>query len=295
MGILQGKVVIVTGAGQGLGRSEALLLAAEGAAVVVNDMSDAADRVAIEIRAQGGRALAHRCDVADWASAERLVARAIEEFGKLDVLVCNAGIVRDRMLYNMAEGEWDDVVRVHMKGHFAPTHFAAAYWRAEFKRTGARVGGRVIFTTSDAGLYGNIGQSNYSAAKAGIIGLCFNAAKELEKFGITVNAISPRGRTPMTQAIFGSSLVAEGAFDEWSPDNVAPWVAFLVSDHAALISGQIFGVSGGSIRVMAPSVVAAEIDKQERWTPAELVDSAHRLFPALKASPPPLPNIGLPS
>ena len=295
MGVLEGKVAIVTGAGQGLGRAEALALAAEGAAVIVNDMSDRAESVTAEIVAAGGRAAANRDDVSSWVGAEKLVRAAVDGFGRLDILMCNAGIVRDRMLWNLSEAEWDDVVRVHLKGHFAPTHFAARHWREESKRTGAPVNARIIYTTSDAGLYGNIGQANYSAAKAGIVGLCFDAAKELERLGVTVNAISPRGRTPMTMGAFGETKpVAEGVFDLWAPENVAPWIVYLASDHAARITGQIFAVYGGTVRRYEPSTVLAEIEQDARWTVAGLIDAAEQLVPGLEAGAPPLPDVGIP-
>lgn len=232
MGRLEGKVAIVTGGGQGLGREEALLLAAEGAAVVVNDMgglvdgrgTDAsfANLVAAEIKAAGGKACANFCDVSDWAAADAMIQQAIDTFGRLDILLCNAGIVRDRMTHNMSEAEWDAVIKVHLKGHFAPTRAAVARWREATKASGRPVGGRIIYTASEAGLFGHPGQPNYSAAKAGITGLCFEVAKEVGRLGVTVNVISPRGRTPMTEATFGDFTIPEGTFDEWAPDNVAP-------------------------------------------------------------------------
>jgi NAD(P)-dependent dehydrogenase (short-subunit alcohol dehydrogenase family) len=301
MGLLDGKVAIVTGSGQGIGRAEAILLAEQGAAVVVNDTGGQrenpgngfADKVVAEIKAAGGRAVADYGDVSSWKDAEQMVQKAVDIFGSLDILVCNAGIVRDRMLYNLSEQDWDDVVRVHLKGAFAPTHFAANYWRLKNKSTGQPANGRIIYTTSTAALYGHIGQTNYSAAKAGLTGLCFTAAQELAKFGVTVNTISPRGRTPMSETAFGKFERKDG-FDEWDPENVAPWVAILGSDFAANINGQIFGVYGGIVRVMNPWSIGPELNRNSRWTVEDLKTEAHKLFPDLVAYPPKFPEAGLP-
>lgn len=301
---LKGKVAIVTGGGQGIGRSESLFLAAHGAAVVVNDRGGLIDGmphadsfancVVAEIQAAGGRAVANFGDVADWASAQAMVEQAIESFGRLDILVCNAGIVRDRMTHNLTEAEWDAVISVHLKGHFAPTHFAAVHWRKVSKETGAPVNGRIVYTSSEAGLYGNLGQPNYSAAKAGIVGLCLEVSKELQRIGCTVNTISPRGRTPMTEGTFGDFKLPEGAFDAWDPDNVAPWVGFLACDAAAKITGQIFVVFGGTVRRMEPWSVSTDLSKNGRWTLQELTSRAHELIPGLEASAPPFPDVGMP-
>ena len=215
MNTLEGKVAIVTGAGQGIGRQEALALAAQGAIVVVNDLGETpdgvrhADAVVAEIKAAGGSAVAHYDDISEWSGAESLLELALEA-GSLDILVCNAGVVRDRMLHNMTEQEWDAVIKVHLRGHFIPTRLAATHWRNLSKSTGQPVDGRIVYTTSEAGLYGHVGQTNYAAAKAGITGLCFTAAQELERVGVTVNTVSPRGRTPMTEGTFGDFVMADG-------------------------------------------------------------------------------------
>jgi NAD(P)-dependent dehydrogenase (short-subunit alcohol dehydrogenase family) len=301
MGVLDGKVAIVTGSGQGIGRAEVMLLAEQGAAVVVNDMGAPrenpenryADTVVAEIKAAGGRAVADYGDVSNWKAAEQMVQKAIDSFGSIDILVCNAGIVRDRMLYNLTEQDWDDVVRVHMKGSFAPTHFAANYWRLKNKSTGQPANGRIIYTTSTAALFGHMGQANYSAAKAGLTGLCFTAAQELAKFGVTVNTISPRGRTQMNETAFGKIIRKEG-FDDWDPENVAPWIAFLGSDMAANISGQVFGVYGGIVRIMNPWSMGPELNRNSRWTVEEFKTEARKLFPDLVAHPPKFPEVALP-
>jgi NAD(P)-dependent dehydrogenase (short-subunit alcohol dehydrogenase family) len=294
---LEGKVAIVTGAGQGLGRSEALLFAGLGAAVVVNDRGGPAgdrfaDRVVCEIEAAGGRAAANHADVSSWTDAAAMVAQAVDTFGGLDILLCNAGIVRDRMIYNLAEEEWDDVIRVHLKGHAAPTKFAAQYWRNEH-REGRPRGGRIIYTSSEAGLYGHIGQANYSAAKSGVVGLGLTVARELEKYGVTVNIINPRGRTPMTEGTFGQFSQVSG-FDEWDPDNVPPWIAFLASDAAANITGQCFVVYGGLVAVADAWPITASIDKKARWTVGELMEEANRLFPGLEGGVKPFPTVEIP-
>src|SRR6201993_1578199 len=245
---LSGKVAIVTGAGRGIGRSHALALASAGAGVVVNDLgagvagegSDPgpAEQVVEEIRAAGGEAITNGENVADFAGAERLVQQAIEEFGQLDILVNNAGILRDRMLVNMTEDEWDAVIAVHLKGHFAPTRHAAAYWR-ERSKAGDEVRGRVINTSSPSGVFGNIGQSNYGAAKAGIAGLTLIAAQELQRYGVTVNAIAPNARTRMTEAAFGEIPAPETGFDPADPGNNSPIVLALCADEAQDITGQV--------------------------------------------------------
>src|SRR5881227_855068 len=234
---LSGKVAIVTGAGRGIGRSHALALAAAGARVVVNDLgagvagegSDAgpAEQVVEEIRTAGGEATTNGENVADFAGAERLVRQAIDEFGRLDILVNNAGILRDRMLVNMTEDEWDAVISVHLKGHFAPTRHAAAHWR-ERAKAGEEVRGRVINTSSPSGVFGNVGQTNYGAAKAGIVGLTLVAAQELGRYGVTVNCIAPNARTRMTESTFGD-LPAQEGFDPIDPANNSPIVVALCS------------------------------------------------------------------
>jgi NAD(P)-dependent dehydrogenase (short-subunit alcohol dehydrogenase family) len=290
MNTLNEKVAAVTGAGQGIGREEAKALAGEGATVIVNDYGRApdgsshADAVVAEIRAVGGTAVAHYDDIADWSGGESLMEMA-DQAGGLDILVCNAGIVRDRMLHNMSEEEWDAVIRVHLRGHFIPTRLAASRWREQSKSTGAPVDGRIVYTTSEAGLYGHIGQANYSAAKAGITGLCFTTAHELGRFGVTVNVISPRGRTPMTEATFGDFQAAEG-FDEWDPSNVAPFVSFLAGPHAAKISGQVFIVFGGTVIRTSAWPQVSQIQVDHRWTVEELRQRVPDLAENLEAPPP---------
>ena len=241
------RVAVVTGAGQGLGRAHALAFGAEGYAVVVNDVGDSADAVAGEITAAGGTAVASSGDVSDWAYAEHLVADTVEQFGDLHVLVNNAGLVRDRMLTGMTEDEWDLVLRVDLKGHFCPLRHAAAYWRARAK-DGHPVTGRIVNTSSGAGLMGSVGQGNYSAAKAGVVGLTLVAAAELARYGVTVNAIAPAARTPMTEAVFSEMMagVADG-FDAMAPENVSPLVVWLGSDDAGDVTGRVFEVEGGRI------------------------------------------------
>lgn len=290
MDTLKGKVAIVTGAGQGIGRQEALALAAEGATVVVNDLGRTeagelhADAVVAEIRANGGTAVAHHDDISEWAGGESLIALALEA-GGVDVLVCNAGIVRDRMLHKMSIEDWDAVIRVHLRGHFIPTRLAATHWRALTKSSGVPVDGRIIYTTSEAGLFGHVGQCNYAAAKAGITGLCFTAAQELGRFGITVNTVSPRGRTPMTEATFGDFVLPEG-FDEWDPANVAPFVVFLAGPHAEKISGQVFVVYGGTVARLAGWQEVSQIETDHRWSQEELLGRAPELAKDLEAPPP---------
>lgn len=294
------KIAIVTGAGQGLGREEALLLAAEGAVVVVNDIGGpgddgvrAADSVVSEMESAGGRGVANYDDVSDWDGAVRLFEAAMA-LGGLDILVCNAGIVRDRMVHKMSVDEWDAVVRVHLRGHFIPTRLAAEYWRNKAKESGRPADARLIYTTSEAALYGRPGQSNYAAAKAGIIALGQSVANELESFGVTVNVISPRGRTPMTVGAFGDIPTAEG-FDEWDAGNVAPFIAFLSGPHASRISGQLFLVFGGMVTRMERWRPGARISANHRWTVEDLVDAVPGIAPDLIAEPEPFPDELLPS
>jgi NAD(P)-dependent dehydrogenase (short-subunit alcohol dehydrogenase family) len=264
---LDARVAIVTGAGRGIGRGEALALAADGATVVVNDLDlDLAQQVVKEIEAAGGRAAANGDDVADWRGAERLVDQAVDGYGRLDVLVNNAGFLRDRMSFSMDEADFDEVVRVHLKGHFAPSRFAAARWR-ERSKAGEDVRGAIVNTTSEAGLYGGTGQANYVAAKAGIAAMTVGLARELERYGVRVNAIAPRARTRMTEDVLGDFAAAtEGEFDEWDPDNIGPVVAWLASDAAAGVTGQVFVVFGGRIHLFRGWEMVAEVEQGERWT-----------------------------
>src|SRR4051794_2420924 len=250
MSNLDGKVAIVTGAGRGLGRSHALLLAREGAQVVVNDPGgewDAsgsdnrpAQQVVEEIEAMGGKAVANFDSCSSWKGAEGLINQAVETFGDLNVLVNNAGILRDKMMFNMDESDWDSVIDVHLKGHFAPSHFAAKYWRAKSK-AGEAVYGRVINTASESGLFGNAGQINYAAAKAGIAAMTIVIGRELAKIGVTSNSIAPRARTRMTEGTFGDFGKAdESGFDPMAPENVSPLIAWLAGPSASNNTGQVF-------------------------------------------------------
>ena len=267
MGSLEGRVAIITGAGRGLGREHALLFAAEGARVVVNDLGDAAEAVVEEIRAQGGEAVASADDITSWEGGQALVARAVGELGGLDILVNNAGILRDRMLVSMSEVEWDEVVEVHLKGHFVPTRFAAAHWREEAK-AGREVRASIIHTSSTSGLLGNPGQTNYGAAKAGIASFSLICAQELARYGVRSNCIAPAARTRLTESTPGlGDMVAapsEG-FDVWDPANVSPLVAYLASADCA-ITGRTFFVQGGTVRVMEPWRLGARLERDERWT-----------------------------
>ncbi|MFE5815125.1 3-oxoacyl-ACP reductase [Streptomyces sp. NPDC056479] len=280
---LEGLSAIVTGAGRGLGRAEALELARLGAAVVVNDYGQPgrdgsgeasaapAEEVAAEIRSAGGKALAHTGDVADFAQARELVGSAITEFGKLDILVNNAGILRDRMVFSMAEEEWDSVIRVHLKGHFNTTRFAAAHWRERSKAAGGPVYGRIVNTSSEAFLAGSAGQPNYAAAKGGIVGLTTSTALALAKYGVRANAICPRARTRMTEDVFAGLDRPEDGLDPLAPEHVAPLVGYLASPAAARINGQLLVVHGGMVAVVERPRVAAKFDsKQEAFTYDEL-------------------------
>jgi NAD(P)-dependent dehydrogenase (short-subunit alcohol dehydrogenase family) len=281
-GICEGRVVVVTGAGRGIGREHALEFARQGARVVVNDIGAELDgtggsdsparQVVDEIVAAGGEAVVNGDDVADWAGAEHLVATALDAFGRLDVVVNNAGVVRDRMVVSCGEDEWDAVVRVHLKGHFAVSRFAAEHWRARSK-AGEPVDARIVNTSSGAGLQGSVGQAAYSAAKAGIAALTLVQAAELGRYGVTANAIAPSARTRMTETVFADMMAAPteaGAFDAMDPGNVAPLVVWLGSPQSAHVTGRVFEVEGGKVAVADGWQHGAAVDKGARWNPAEL-------------------------
>lgn len=298
VGLLDGKVAIVTGAGRGIGRCEALSLASEGAAIVVNDLgagldgtgdrTNPAQAVVDEITAAGGRGIANGDDIAGYSGAEAVVGTAIEHFGRLDILVNNAGILRDKMSFNLEERDFDDVVRVHLKGHFSMSRTAGAYWRGQHK-AGNPIAGRIINTTSEAGLFGSVGQANYAAAKGGIATLTVVLAREYEHFGVTVNAIAPRARTRMTTSALGALEPEPGAFDTWAPENVAPVVAWLATDQAAEVNGQIFVVWGGAVHLVAHYQPAGSIVRDRAWTPQELLDNQAELFGDRSSGIPPFP------
>jgi NAD(P)-dependent dehydrogenase (short-subunit alcohol dehydrogenase family) len=295
MGLLDGKVAIVTGAGRGIGREEALLLAAEGAKVIVNDVGASlqgeggdkhpAEEVVELVRAAGSDGAVNASDVSSWEGAKALVDQAVDTFGSMDILVNNAGILRDKMSFNMEESDWDDVIRVHLKGHFATSHHAAVYWRGRAK-AGEDVTGRIINTSSEAGLYGNAGQANYSAAKAGIASLTWVLARELGRYGVTVNSISPRARTRMTEGLFAEMDTATEAFDKFDPKNVAQLVGFLASDEAADVSGQNFIVFGGDIYATGGFHPVGELHRDSAWTPEELIAAKGELFRGISSGIP---------
>jgi NAD(P)-dependent dehydrogenase (short-subunit alcohol dehydrogenase family) len=277
MGYFDGKVVIVTGAGRGIGREEALLAAAEGASVVVNDLGGGADgagsdagpaqQVVDEITTAGGSAVADTSDISSWAGAERLVATAVETFGRLDAVINNAGILRDRLSFNMTEEEFDSVIAVHLKGHFAVSRHAAAHWKALNKSTGDPIGGAIVNTSSESGLYGNAGQANYAAAKAGIAAMTIVMARELERIGVRVNAIAPVARTRLTEAVAGEYMKPdESGFDRFAPENVAAVACWLASDLAAGISGQVVKVQGGQMQLIQGWRPLTEVTDDRPWT-----------------------------
>ncbi|MET0727022.1 MAG: SDR family oxidoreductase [Acidimicrobiales bacterium] len=278
MGSLDGRVAIITGAGRGLGRAHALLCAAEGARVVVNDLGTEAEAVAEEIRESGAEAIGSTDDITSWDGGAALVARAVEGFGRLDVLVNNAGILRDRMLVSMSETEWDDVIAVHLKGHFVPTRFAASYWREQAK-AGEKVQASVIHTSSTSGLLGNPGQTNYGAAKAGIGAFSIICAQELGRYGVRSNCIAPAARTRLTESTPGlGDMVAppvEG-FDVWDPANVSPLVAYLAAADCP-VTGRTFFAQGGSVQLLEPWRLGERIDRADQWTVEDLARELPRI------------------
>jgi len=289
--ICEGRVVIVTGAGRGIGRAHALEFARQGASVVVNDVDAEADEVVREIGSAGGAAVANHDDVADWDGASRMVSSAVDVFGGLDVVVNNAGFVRDRMFANAAEDEWDAVVRVHLKGHFCVARHAAAYWRDRSK-AGGEVDARIINTSSGAGLMGSVGQAAYSAAKAGIAGLTLVQAAELGRYGVTANAIAPSARTRMTEAVFAEMMAKPddaAAFDAMAPENIAPLVVWLGSPESRDVTGRVFEVEGGKVSVADGWQHGSVIDNGDRWDPAELGPVVRQL---IDKAPAPAPVYG---
>ena len=283
MGALEGRVAIITGAGRGIGRAHALMFAGEGAKVVVNDIGwpldgsgddrTVAQRVVDEIKEMGGQAVANTDDVSEWEGGHRLVNAAIEAFGELHILVNNAGIIRDRVLVNMTEEEWDLVMHVDLKGHFVPTRWAATYWREQSK-AGSKLSAAVVNTSSTSGLLGNPGQSNYGTAKAGLAAFTVIAAQELSRYGVRVNAIVPAARSRITESTPGLCDIVQapadsGVFDSWDPANVSPVAAYLASELCPF-TGKVFFVQGGKVQYFQPWTLATEIDKGERWTVDEL-------------------------
>ena len=288
MSISDGRVVIVTGAGQGIGRAHALAFGADGARVVVNDVGQAAEEVAAEVRAAGGEAVASLGDVSDWGYGQELVRTAVDAYGRLDALVNNAGLVRDRMLVNMSEEEWDLVLKVDLKGHFVPLRHAAAYWKDQAK-AGAPVEARVVNTSSGAGLLGSVGQGNYSAAKAGVVAMTQVAAVEMSRFGVRLNAIAPAARTPMTEVVFAQTMAKpESGFDPMDPANVSPLVVWLASADCD-VTGRVFEVEAGVISPADGWQHGPREDRGDRWPVEEVGPAVRRL---LEKAPPPAPVYG---
>ena len=303
MGLFDGKVAIVTGAGRGIGRTHALLLASEGAAVRGErprrqrggEGADAtpAQQVVDEIVAAGGRADANDDSVSSWDGAERMIDQAVDSFGGLDVLINNAGILRDKMSFNMDEAEWDSVIDVHLKGHFAPSRFAASYWRSQSKETGEPVNAKIVNTASESGLYGNAGQANYAAAKAGIASMTIVMARELERIGVRVNAIAPVARTRLTEQVAGDFMnPKEGEFDRFAPENISAVVGWLASDLSAGVTGQVVKVMGGQVQLLRGWRPVTESTDDKPWTITGIDEVADALFAKDdKGVPPFMPQV----
>ncbi len=294
MGICEGRVVIVTGAGRGIGREHALELARQGARVVVNDLGataggEGADaspghEVAAEVRRLGGEAIVDGSDVADFEQSAALVSAALAAFGRLDAVVNNAGILRDRMFANTEVEEWDAIMRVHLRGHFCVSRHACAHWRDRAK-AGEQVSGRIVNTSSGAGLQGSVGQSNYAAAKAGIAALTLVQAVELARYGVTANAIAPSARTRLTEGVFPDMMrKPESGFDVMDPANIAPLVCFLCSEQSRDVTGRVFEIEGGKISVADGWRTGPAIDRGGRWDPTEVGDAVREMIG--KAVPP---------
>ncbi len=294
MGICEGRVVIVTGAGRGIGREHALELARQGARVVVNDLGGStsgegkdlspAQSVVQEIEKLGGTAIANGSDIADWDQSAALVKAAIDAFGRLDAIVNNAGILRDRMFVNSSVEEWDAIMRVHLRGHFCATRHACAHWRDRSK-AGERVSARIVNTSSGAGLQGSVGQSNYAAAKAGIAALTLVQAVELARYGVTANALAPSARTRLTESVFPDMMKKpESGFDAMDPANISPIVAWLVSEESGDVTGRVFEIEGGKLSLADGWRTGPALDRKARWNPAELGDAVRELI--AKSVPP---------
>jgi NAD(P)-dependent dehydrogenase (short-subunit alcohol dehydrogenase family) len=302
MGLFDGKVAIVTGAGRGIGREEAMLLAREGAAVVVNDLGGAAtgegsdarpaQEVVDEITDAGGRAAANYDDCSDWSGAEALVAQAVDTFGGLDVLINNAGILRDKMSFNMTEDEWDAVIKVHLKGHFAPSHHAALYWRKKSKDTGEPANAKIVNTSSESGLYGNAGQANYAAAKAGIASLTIVMARELTRTGVRVNAIAPVALTRLTENLAGGNP-SEEMQKSMHPANPAAGACWLASDLSEGISGQVLKIQGGVAQIVQGWRPVTQVTSDDLWTIEGLAARRDALFAKTDPGVPPFLLEGL--
>ncbi len=286
MGTLDGKVAVITGAGRGIGREEALLFAKEGARIVVNDLGVAVDgenpdsqvarQLVEEIRGRGGEAVAHADDVSEPEGAASLVQLALDTWGRLDVVVNNAGVIRDRFIFNMSLEEWDAVIKVHLRGHFLVTREACRHWKSH--AAGESAGGRIINTTSTSGLLGNVGQANYGAAKAGIAAFTQIVSMEMRRYGVTANAIAPGARTRMTEKAYGRASDQPAAFDPLAPEHVAVLVAYLASDAAGHITGQVFRIRGGLVQLYESWKPVSAERSAGPWTVAEMTDVVSRLF-----------------